>query len=557
MKNIKAIIIIVLLCYVQNSVAQQLDIAGVTVETSITEVEKEQIINQTIALFDKYISTGHLKSEVDRDEFLNLFGFDAEIFRDFKEARNSFIFFIEPQEYVEQAAVDFAEGLSFNIQNAKLNEVIIGEDYNFEAIISFDKVFSEYRNKDGQYSYEDGLPSLQVMTISIDPYDLTSVNISKIDGDFIAKENSGNTENDLAALEPDKNNNTSTDKQQQKKKKKKKEKKKKSTGPTFNTIEQIITASITGSTGSVGLNSVTTSPFSDNLTSSWSGLPGLDVMYRRSIGGAKKIFFTLRGGFELAKIETDISSFQHTSDSDGIEIGSSVSVPSARSNSGVDNIDSTDSQAARVFIIQNDKINSSLSNATETTDLFSMHIMSGFSYKLFESGSEQSRLFLNLSGGVNFLRARSENNVTYSGDIEEGLVLPDSDLFPLAEIIENNFDPISFEGEILKAYKTNDMANINGLVSQAQNVFSYGAGIGLSYQKNFNWNYGVELGVDYYVSLNPVIGSINSDQEITGFLEGGLSDVKSNSVVEQYTTNQRLSKIAFKVGMFFYFDNQN
>lgn len=547
--------------------AQVLDVSDVNADSSITADEKEKIIEKSVSVFQQYVRTGELKNEAERDEYLALFGFSAEVFRDFRYALDNHLFFIDPVEYVEQASVDFGDGLSYEILNPKLTKLSVGDDYNFETLITFEKQFSQFIDSEKRMNKSGFLNSKQEIVISIDPYDMNAADIKMIDGTFILPESDiaedtgkSNSDKDIAILDAHEEEEIPVVTKKEKKKKKKKNKKKNS-GITYKVVEQIFTASISGSTGSVSLNESSyfsqnglSFPFaSDQVNSTWTGIPGFDLSYRRSLGSDKKLYLSVRAGFELGKIETDISSFKHSVDSKGLDLASGATVPSQQSNGGNDAFRSSDENAL-IYILDNEFLNSSIEGGMESMDLYSFYLMPGLSYKLFESGSEQSRLFLNLSGGVNLLQSRSDNNVTYSGNIIEGLKLPDHDLFPLTEIAGSDYAPIRSGGEILSPYRTDGDVGISNLIGKSENAMSFGASLGLSFQKNFNWNFGLEFGADYYLSFSPITtSSVNPGSN--PFLEGDISVDRQNSVLEQYYSDTALSKISLRLGLFFYLQN--
>ena len=174
--------IILMFLVVGGAIGQELEVSSVVVDESITEEEKAQMIQNCKMLFNQYVAMGRLSKTTDGEAFLNLFLNEAEMSMDFMEGRNSLLTKVDPVSFVDLAATHFPEGLAYTVSDATLSAIEVTRGYTFEAIISFRKEYSAYLDERNKLINDGRLLTEQKITMSIDPYDLSIIDIKSIGG---------------------------------------------------------------------------------------------------------------------------------------------------------------------------------------------------------------------------------------------------------------------------------------------------------------------------------------------------------------------------------------
>jgi len=538
------IYIISIASYFQLS-GQSLEMTGVDVATSITEDEKNQIIQILEQKWGAYVSAAALTSEADRDQLLDLFALDAQHYVDFKETPIDMKLSID--DYVSETKARFASGLVFEIETAELVQIGVDESFNFFAEIEFIKRFNEFLNLDREMKFRTGgLSSKQQMRFTIDPYEIEKAYIYSIQGRYV----------DPPALIA---SDTGDSPGPGKKTKKKREKVEKTSysGPLFKEVESLFSATLGASFGGGSLafsDDIMTSDILDvesqALRAEYVGLPGLDLTYRRSLGEKQKLYLNLGLGIELGRIETDISSFRHQFNTDGSLNGfvsdeSSID-RSARSgqNGNIGTFGSNDGvNSAEVFIFPE---GTGIKQGLESNSVYLFSLNPGLSIKIFESGSSLSSLFLDLNGNINYIASVGSNSLSYSGTIDStgGIKLPIDPLFPQQYVLDN-ID--SFKG--ISSYQPEDEDIEGKLLGSSGSSLSFGGSVGLTFQRKINYGFGFQFSTSYHLGFTPLY-SFNDNQ--SPLLEGDLLDTEREaSIIEQYYPDTRLNRISLRAGLFF------
>ncbi len=548
MKKIYLLFISIILT--SSLVGQNLDTNSVVIDPTITTEESSEIIRHVTQKWLTFVRSSTLSSELERDSFLLLFDFDAMHYVDFKETPIDMRMNVE--EYVEETSRNYPTGMVFKVEDAKLTEIGVAQDFNFFAKIEMTKRYDEYLDLKKQLKFEEsGLSSVLNIKFSIDPYQLDEAYISGIEGSYIEPIQS------IVKSEPEKEakSNRTNKKTNEKKKKKKKSPKQKKTFVTYRDSESIFSATLGGSIGSGSFSDANSILGDISNGVSYFGLPGLNLDFRRSFGAKQKLYFRIGLGAELGSYSTDISSFTHNS-LNGYTNDAFIS-NSARSNSNQDNVlqieGNEEINEAEIFILASN--NASITDGVEQVSSYLIRISPGLSIKLFESSSSNSSLFLDLGGDVNFLLPAGSSNISYEGSIDGGVKIPTASLFPKETILADPSLSIirDASGQLLSAYSTNvagaEPDNINDLIGSTSNNLFYAASAGLSFQRKLNFGFGFELGAAYHFGLTPFV--TESDNGGIGFLEQDLNDPRSASVVEQFYSDTSINRVSFRVGLYF------
>ena len=530
---------------------QSLEITGVDVATSITEDEKNQIIQILEQKWGAYVSAAALTSEADRDQLLDLFALDAQHYVDFKETPIDMKLSID--DYVSETKARFASGLVFDIETAELVQIGVDESFNFFAEIEFIKRFNEFLNLDREMKFRTGgLSSKQQMRFTIDPYEIEKAYIYSIQGRYV----------DPPALIA---SDTGDSPGPGKKTKKKREKVVKTSysGPLFKDVESMFSATLGASFGGGSL------AFSDDIMTSdildaerqpvradYVGLPGLDLTYRRSLGEKQKLYLNLGLGIELGRIKTDISNFSHQDTVGFIDRTTQIGY-SARSGQGFDNqgvvifpYNGSDNDAS-IYILGNEDTfessdSSNIIGGFENNSVYLFSFRPGLSFKIYESGSSLSSLFLDVNGEINYVTGAGSNSLSYSGTINSkaALKLP-TDFFPIKYVLDNLDD-----FNIQSAYQLNRV-DVSTIISKQRGISGsnlfFGASAGLTFQRKINYGFGFELSGGYHFGLTPLY---KQSDEAIGFLEGE-NNPRESSIIEQYYPSTMINRISLRAGLFF------
>ncbi len=519
---------------------QSIDTDNVVIDPTITEDESTVIIKNVLRKWRALVNSSKLSTELERDSFLLLFDFGAKHYVDFKETPIDMRMNVE--EYVEETSRNYPTGMVFKVEDAILTEIGVAEDFNFFAKVDMTKRYDEYIDLNNELKFiESGLSSELKIKFSIDPYQLEDVFISEVIGNYIEPVQT------IVQSEPEKK----TTPLKSKKRKKKKSKNSKPSFVSFRSSESLFSATLGGSVG-FGNLSGTGSILNDISNGiSYTGIPTLNLDFRRSLGVRQKIYFRIGVSAELGNYSTDISSFAHTASSvRGYTNNASID-GSARSNSGEDQVEVIQENdginEAEIYILNDN--NASIMNGEERVSTYLISLSPGLSIKFFESSTVNSSLFLDLGGNVNFLLPAGNPNISYTGIIENGILLPTSELFPRESVLDNISIISDNNNQILEAYRTDDEDTIDNLSGSSTSNIHYSLYAGLTYHRRITTDFGLELGAAYHYGLSALVSASSNDG--VGFLEGNLNDSRTASIIEQFYSDTSINRISFRLGLYF------
>jgi len=593
MKNIIAtLVILTCFLFVSNTLrAQEINTQNISYDDSVDESSRGQILDEINTLFTQYSTLGHVYTKNDGENFYALFATGAQLIDDFTYTVLSPAK-MHPLDYTDRISNNYSNGIEYSISDVVLNKVGVDDDFNYIALLDFTKVINGHLS-DGTISYDDGLTSLQKMKLSIDPYDLSNCRISSIGGRLDITSMDNNTppvaEVEVEGTSDEIDDNTSDEIIEEESLTKVIQDDTEINidviEPPIDSIDQqmggrgmriykltenIFSIAVGGSFGSINTSNknadATSESFANNLESTYRSRPMFDFSYRKSLGNKRKLFLYMNGGLELANITTDISSFSHSKQSEGIDIVGGISVGNtARSNNPPqsDNeqaqIRTGISEDASIFLFPSVD-EGALVDGEESIDLFVVNAMIGMSYKLIKGAASKGSLFIDVGVGPSFLSGTSGNNVSYSGNITNGIKLPKSELFPREVVIDrlltsNQNNSEFFDAEFAKEgdYKVEDKIAIGtALTGKTSSNLSIAGKLGLTYLYKLNYKYGISASVNYSTTLTSVLKP--SYDKGSNFLEGSLNTNRDNSILEQYHENLGLSRIGIQVGLFFLID---
>jgi len=566
----KKIFILCFVCCISLNIPLQaqisLDTGQLSVDDDISDKEKEELIKLIEKSFERYTYASRFLTDGDVDMFINFFGSNIETYNDIQ--LNGSKEYLHPIEYTELVSTLFPDGIDFKVSNIKLLKLGINEFYDYLAIITFDKdVISLELN--------DKIASQQRLTLTINSFDY-SIEISKIKGvtltddeppillDTILSEVEM-LEDEVAIQETDTSkvgeistedlddliilNDADSDEDDPEKDDSKEiiaDESNSSSESSFG-LRKFLFFSTGVSSGTISLsNALDNYPFdSDQINSSYRGLPNFSIKFSNSLDKKRKWYLDASFHYESSRIETDISSFFHDIQSPGIESNSDIiSAQSNGENSSLE-LDILEESSIRILKDFEGRIDGGL----ETIEISLLGFETGIAYELFRNGSGTAFLMSHAALGLNYISKRGVNNISYQGIIENGIKLPTSELFPLQEIASSGFEEIrDLETQaIIQDYTTDDADEISTISSGTDNSIMVNARLGLSFLKKIKYRFGLVGNISFLQGITPLF---SQRMEENKFLEGEIESWNS-SVLEHYHSNVNLQKLEFSLGVFF------
>ena len=471
---------------------------GAAIGAGVDEATKNQILEVVQELMNKYYNIAGFWDEVnesfDEDkytEFISIFSSSARVFDDTSDDPSNIDYSLYANNVYQYLQDD---GVQFDLENCYLNSIDLDDSGFYVAVLDIDKIVYVGLDKNNfPIKLGDGKRYALNVRIDMPSYDVTEARIEFIKGEEAAKR--------VAT-------------------------------PTYisGNFHYGLGGYIAGTPNAIGES------FGD-LTETSASVLGFQFLLRKALSAKENMWFHIGAGVQQHSLSTGFNNFDNASLT--ADQRSRAPFDGALMNGPMPSAYTTEDGAP----LQGNLTINSINSAVEDLEILTIDVPIGITMRLNKTYS--SRVFLDVSvvPSYNFMSS------AISKGSPVGVEIPDSKHFPSIAAIEAQADGAERLSEYTFSGEQKQFTD-NGITGAPK--FGLGVQLSPTYQYDFDFRYGIEVGINLWYNVLSITESNNSSN---GYLKEDYLTNKSfqttTSLLEDYFSGVNPYYASLKVGFFY------